>query len=321
MRRLAPYAAFLAVLSLVPAVFTRVPFYTMASGVVMGLTALAALGLVPLTGYAGQVSLGQGAFYATGAYTSAVLTQRYGVNAAVALLAGAVLAGAAAWLLGLFLFRVQGHYLALATLAFGLAVAHLANQLSFTGGPNGVPGVPALAPFGHRLRGDVDVYALVAGLLLVAVLAVGWLLAAPLGRALTAVGDAPVAAAAAGVGIARLRRLAFTLAAVLASVAGSVYAHWSGFVDPSTAGLLNSIQLLIIATVGGLRTVWGAPVGAFAVVSLSQAAKEYVPRMLPHAGGDYEIVVYGVALVLVLLFLPDGVAGGARRLLRRRPAG
>jgi ABC-type branched-subunit amino acid transport system ATPase component/ABC-type branched-subunit amino acid transport system permease subunit len=313
-----PHAILVGVLLLVPAVFTRVPLYTMGNGVQMAIVAVAALGLVPLTGYARQVSIGQAAFYGTGAYTSAILTVRLGLPPLAAAAAGLALAAATAWLLGLLLFRVQGHYLALATIGLGLVLTILARAVAVTGGSEGLAGVPALAPFGFELAGDVGYWYLAGGVLVVAVLAVAALLRSRVGRALVAVGDAPVAAAASGIDIAAHRRLAFMVSAVLAAGAGSLYAHWVGYVDPSTLDLPLSLQLLIVATAGGLRTVWGPPVGAFLVVSLLQLSQETLPQVSERVGGQTEVVAYGFALVLVLLILPDGVAGTAGTALAHR---
>jgi branched-chain amino acid transport system permease protein len=318
-----PYAGFLGGLLLVPALFTRVPLYTMGNGVHMAVVAVAALGLVPLTGYAMQVSIGQAAFYGTGAYASAVLTVRHGLPSPLAAATGMALAAAAAWLLGLLLFRVEGHYLALATIGLGLVLTIVARQVEVTGGAEGLPGVPALAPFGVGLAGDLAYYYLAAAVLFVAVVAVGALLRSRVGRSLVAVGDSPAAAAASGIDIAARKRLAFVVSAVLAAAAGSLYAHWVGYVDPSTLDLPLSLQLLIVATAGGLRTVWGAPVGAFLVMSLLQVSQETLPRLSERVGGQTETVAYGLALVLVLLLLPEGVAGTAgnalARLRRRSP--
>jgi branched-chain amino acid transport system permease protein len=291
-------------------VFTRVPFFTMSVGVVMGLQAIAALGLVPLTGHGGQISLGQAAFFAIGEYTSAILTTRWHTNALLAMVAGMVLSGLVAYLVGLFIFRAQGHYLALATLSFGLVVNYLAGQLPLTGGTEGLPGIASLAPFGLSIDDDVSMYYLVAMILLVAVIVVDSLLRSPVGKALSALGDSPVATAAAGISIAGLRRGAFVLAAVLGALAGSLYAHWSTYMDASQADILASVQLLIIAAIGGLRTVWGAPLGAFIMITFSEASKDLIPVVIPGAAGSYWIVVYGLALILILLFLPRGVGGG-----------
>ncbi len=315
-----PLVIFAVVLLLVPAVFTRVPFFTMGTAVLMGIMAIATLGLTILMGYAGQISIGQAAFFGIGAFSSAVLTTKAGMAPVLALLIGIAISAALAWVVGLAIFRVSGHYLALATIAFGLVLGFLARQLDITGGASGIFGVPRLAVGPVYLRSDLAMYYLVATLLFLALVIARNLTRSMYGRSLLAIGDSEIAAASSGLDTARHKRAAFVLAAVLGSLAGSLQAHWITFVDYHTLDLILSIQILIMATIGGLGTVWGAPVGAFIVISLSQAAKETLPRFFPNIGGQYEIIVYGVALILVLLFLPRGVAGSvaAWRPWRRR---
>lgn len=313
---LLPLAVCAGILLLVPAVFTRVPFFTMATAVLMGIMAIATLGLTILMGYAGQISIGQAAFFGIGAFSSAILTTRAGVAPILAILVGMVLSAALAWVVGLAIFRVSGHYLALATIAFGLVLGFLARQLEITGGASGIFGVPRLALGPIYLNSDLAMYYFVAALLLVALAVTRNLTRSMYGRSLLAIGDSEIAASSSGLNTARHKRTAFVIAAVLGSLAGSLQAHWITYVDYHTLDLMLSIQILIMASIGGLGTVWGAPVGAFLVITLSQAAKETLPRLFPNIGGQYEIVVYGVALILVLLFMPRGVAGA---LLHWRP--
>lgn len=321
-RTLAPYAIFAALLLLVPAVFTRVPFFTMANAVQMAILAIATLGLILLAGFAGQISIGQAAFYGIGAYSSAILTTQAGLSPILGMVVGMVLCGAAAFIVGSFIFRVRGHYLALATLAFGLVMGNVARQLEITGGASGIVDIPRLAIGPLIITGDLRYYYFAAGILLVATLLARNLVGSLFGRSLRALGDSEVAAASCGVGVAKHKRAVFVVAAVFASVAGSLYAHWVTFVDYHTLDLLLSIQLLIMATVGGLRTVWGAPVGALLVLTLSQLAKELLPRISSNVGGQFEIAVYGLALILVLLLMPRGVAGAVEGLVQgRRTAG
>jgi branched-chain amino acid transport system permease protein len=311
-RALLPYAVLVTALLLVPFVFTRVRPYTMGDGVLMVLLAVASLGLVPLTGYAGQVSLGQAAFYGTGAYTTAVLTTRLDVGFWPALLAGALLSGLAAHLLGLALFRAAGHYLTLATITIGLILEVVVKQLDFTGGAQGLSGVAPLSLFGTDITDDVSFYYLAAAVLLAATAVVHLVCRSLFARVLLAVHDSPVAARSAGVDPTPVKRSMFVLAAVFSSVGGSLYAGWAAFVDPGTLGLDLSLQLLIIVTVGGRRSVFGAAVGAFVVISLGRFAKEWLPHLSAHAGGQVEIIAYGLALVVVLRLLPRGVLGSLR---------
>jgi branched-chain amino acid transport system permease protein len=317
-RTLLPYAVFAGALLLVPAAFTRVPFFTMSTAVQMAIMAIATLGLVVLMGHAGQISIGQAAFFGIGAFSSAILTTEIGLSPILAIVAGMVLAGAVAYVVGLGIFRVTGHYLALATIAFGLTLGFIARQVEITGGASGIFGVPQLAIGTIIFRGDLAFYYLAAAVLFVAVVLVRNLLTSIFGRSLLALGDTEIAAASSGIDTARHKRTSFVIAAVLAALAGSLQAHWITFVDYHTLDLLLSIQILIMATVGGVGTVWGAAVGSFLVIALSQAAKETLPLVFPNVGGQFEIAVYGIALIVVLLFLPKGVAGSVADLLPGR---
>lgn len=317
-RAWAPFAAFAVVLLLVPPVFTRVPFFTMSTGVQMAVMAIATLGLVVLMGHAGQISIGQAAFFGIGAFSSAILTTDVGLSPILAMVVGMVLAGAVAYVVGLGIFRVSGHYLALATIAFGLVLGFVARQVDVTGGASGIFGVPSLALGPLTFRSDLSFYYLAAAVLFVATVLVHNLVRSMFGRSLLALGDSEVAAASSGIDTARHKRTAFVVAAVLAALAGSLQAHWITFVDYHTLDLLLSIQILIMATVGGVSTVWGAAVGSFLVIALSQAAKETLPLVFPNVGGQFEIVVYGIALIVVLLFVPRGVAGSVAEALSAR---
>lgn len=318
---LASYALLIVALLLIPFVFTRLHPYTMADGVQLVVLAIAALGLVPLTGYAGQVSLGQAAFYGIGAYTTGIFTAKFGLSPWLSIVVGALLAGVFAYLLGLALFRVAGHYLTLATIAIGLTLGIVAHQTDITGGGEGLPGVTPLSLFGVPIASDVNFFYLAAGILVVATFVVWLVCRSQFARTLLAVSDSAVAARSCGVDPAPVKRSMFVLAAVTSSVAGSLYASWSGYVDTTTLGLDVSLQLLIIVTVGGRRSVFGAVVGAFVVVSLVRIAKEWLPAASSHAGGQVEIVAYGLALILVLRLLPRGIVGGVADLGRRVASG
>ncbi|WP_158288621.1 branched-chain amino acid ABC transporter permease [Ornithinimicrobium flavum] len=169
---------------------------------------------------------------------------------------------------------MSGHYLALATIAFGLTLGFVARQVSITGGASGIFGVPDLAIGTMAFRDDLSFYYLAAAILFVAVVLVRNMLGSMFGRSLLALGDSEIAASSSGISTARHKRTAFVVAAVLAALAGSLQAHWIAFVDYHTLDLLLSIQILIMATVGGVGTVWGAAVGSFIVIALSHAAKE-----------------------------------------------
>ncbi|MCS7275538.1 MAG: branched-chain amino acid ABC transporter permease [Dehalococcoidia bacterium] len=294
------------------------PFLTRANLVVFALHGIAAMGLTLVMGFAGQVSLGHAAFYGVGAYTTALLTAKVDWHPLLAMAAGAVIAAVLAALLGRIVFRLRGHFLAMATLAFGLVFYVVMRSWdSLTGGNQGTGGIPDFTLGPLRFDSDTSMYLLAWAVLLLGLIAARNLLSSRPGRALVAMGSSEVAAASVGIDVARTKMAVFALGAVYASVAGSLYAHYVTYVSPESFGLLPSLRFLVISTVGGIDSVWGAPLGSAVVVLLTEGTRELVPRFVSGATGSYEIVAYGLALVLVLLFLPRGLAGGAALLVRR----
>lgn len=312
LRPILPYFVFALILAVLPYIFDATPFFTVSTAVQMAIMSIATLGLVLLMGQAGQISIGQAAFFGIGAFSSAILTTRWEIAPIWACLVGMVIAGVIAWVVGLAIFRVRGHYLALATIAFGLSLSYLARQIEITGGASGILGIPSIEIGALTLFDDLSFYYLAATILLICLILTHNLTRSMFGRSLLAIGDSEIAADSVGINTAKQKRGIFVIAAVLAALAGSLQAHWVTFIDYHALDLMLSIEILIMAAVGGLVTVWGAPVGAFIVIALSRAAKETIPSLFPNVGGQYEIVVYGIALIIVLLYLPNGVAGTVR---------
>lgn len=271
--------------------------------------AIAATGLVLIMGFGGQVSLGHAAFYGIGAYTSAILTVDVGVPPPLALLIGVALSGLLAAALGRAVFRLQGHFLAMATLAFGLFFFYAVTfAADLTGGNTGRGGVPRLAVGPWSITTDLRMFVFAWAVLGVGLLVARNLASSGIGRALRATGASEIAAASSGVNVVRMRVGVFVVGAMYASVAGSLYAHHVTFVSPGAFGLLTSIELLVIATVGGLGSVWGGVVGAVFVTLLAETTRAVVPRFFDGATGSYELVAYGVTLVLVLVVFRRGIA-------------
>jgi branched-chain amino acid transport system permease protein len=286
-------------------------------GVFAGIFALPALGLSLLMGLAGQVSLGQAGFFAIGAYASAILTTRYGWNALLAALVAAAVTMAAGWVTGLPLLRLRGHYLALATLGFGIIVAVVANEWAFTGATSGIIGVPKPVFNGRRYDEAAEWFWLVWPLVAVALLLASNLVRSRVGRALAAVSDSEVAAETLGVDTMRLRRQVLVLSAGLASVGGSLYAHWIGVVNPAAASFLLSVRFLLMAVVGGLASVWGAVIGAATTEALNEWLITAIPRLLPSATGEVQLVGFGLVLAALMVLLPGGIVQAWRALRSR----
>jgi branched-chain amino acid transport system permease protein len=275
-----------------------------------GIYALITIGLSLLMGYAGQISLGHAAFFGIGAYVSGILTTQYGLNPWLCMLLGAVVAAAVAAAVGTPSLRLKGHYLAMATLAFGIIVNIVfREEARWTGGPDGMINIPGLTLFGHALNSVTKYYYLVWAVVAAAFLFTVHLIQSPVGRALRAIHTSEPAAAAMGIPISHYKVVVFTFSAVLAALAGSLYAHYMNFINPATFDLFFSIKLIIMIALGGMHSIWGAVIGAILVAFLSL---EWL-----HFFEEFEIVVYGAVLLLVTIFLPGGLVGVPAKLLER----
>ncbi len=275
---------------------------------------LACIGLCLLMGYAGQISLGHGAFIAIGAYASGLLTTNLGWSPWTAMAAGAFLAMAIAFIVGIPTLRLKGHYLAMATLGFA-SIVHIVAvaAVDLTGGPAGVLGIPRIGLFGFTLDSDIQYYYFAWAAVVIGLYLAFNLIDSRIGRGLRAIHGSEDAASAAGVNTAVYKIQVFALSAVYASVSGSLYAYYVNYIDPGPFDVMHSILLVTMVAVGGLRHLWGAVIGAlllsllpemlsFAAAPLQAIGIEYKP--------DYDIIVYGTILLLIMLFLPEGLFAG-----------
>jgi branched-chain amino acid transport system permease protein len=308
--RLAGWVALIAAAPVMVWAGDLVPFMTRSHLVFLAINALAAVGLTLIMGFAGQVSLGHAAFYGIGAYSSAVLTVDYGWPPIAAIVAGVLLAGVVAAAVARSVFRAQEHFLAMATLAFGLIFFYfLTNARDVTGGNAGRGGIDKLALGPWEATTDLRMFGLVWGLLVLGVVLARNIVDSRTGRALQATGASEVAAASSGVDLIRAKVAVFAVGGMYAAIAGSLYAHYVTYVAPDEFGLLKSITFLIIVVVGGLGSVYGAVVGSVALVALTELGREVVPRFVDGATGPYELTIYGLTLVIVLLVFHRGLAG------------
>jgi branched-chain amino acid transport system permease protein len=294
--RLLPPIAVAAIFVSIPWFFPSAYYYRV--GAFVFIFALAVAGLNLLMGFAGQVSLGHAGFLGIGAYSVAIGPAHFGVPSWLCLFAGAALSAAVAFLVGRPILRLKGHYLAVATLGFGLLVAIvLTNEASLTGGPDGMA-VPRLSVFGWSVRGSV-VWYWVAGTTFV----VGFVLAlnvmeSPTGRALQAIHDSEIAARVLGIDVARKKLTVFIISAVYASVAGSYLALFNGHVTPDVAGFLRSIELVAMVVLGGMGSILGSLVGAGLLVVLPQTLTIF---------HEYEQALLGLILIVFMIFLRRGI--------------
>jgi branched-chain amino acid transport system permease protein len=285
------------VIAALPLVFPSNYYFRVAA--IVNIFALAAVGLNLLMGYAGQVSLGHAGFMGIGAYSVAIGSSYFKLHGVLAMVIGAALAGIVAFLVGRPILRLKGHYLAVATLGFGLLVSMaLANEATWTGGPDGM-GVPRLEVLGYRLRGPDTWYYISGGALLIGVILALNLIESPTGRAMRAIHDSEIAARVAGIDVAGYKLKIFVLSAIYASFAGSLMAFLNGHITPDgTAGFLKSVELVTMVVLGGLGSIVGAIVGAAVLVILPQALTIF---------HDYEHLMLGLIIMASMILLPRGV--------------
>jgi branched-chain amino acid transport system permease protein len=299
MRVLAEHRSALILIALVlvlPLAFPSAYYYRIAA--LVYIFALAVVGLNLLMGFAGQVSLGHAGFLGIGAYAVAILPTHLGVPSWLSVFVGAALSGLIAFAVGKPILRLKGHYLAVATLGFGLLVAIvLTNEAAWTGGPDGMT-VPGLTLFGWRARGSVNWYWISAATFVVGFLLAGNLMHSPTGRALQAIHDSEVAASVLGVDVAAKKLVIFTISAVYASVAGSLLALFNGLVTPDLAGFIRSIELVAMVVLGGMGSIVGSLVGAAVLVVLPQALTLF---------HEYEQALLGLIVMVFMIFLRHGI--------------
>jgi branched-chain amino acid transport system permease protein len=279
--------------------------------VLLGLATIVTVGVGMLMGYAGQVSLGQAAFYAIGAYTAGLMAV-HGLPSLLGLACAPLFAAALAAVVGVPLLRLRGHYLAFATVALQLILLSVAGQTAFTGGDIGLQGVPLLSVGGVTLQGDLSyAYLVLAAAALVLLVSRNVIGSRP-GRGLRALATSEPAAASAGVPVGRYKLAVFSLSAGYAGLAGGIYAFYLGYVAPGSFPVLLSFEYVVMAVVGGLGTLWGAVAGATVVTLLQQALTQLGtrPGMPSYAPSVFSYAMYGGLLVLVLLFLPRGLLPG-----------
>jgi branched-chain amino acid transport system permease protein len=289
----------------------------------IGMYALVALGLVLLTGVGGLTSFGQAAFAGIGAYSSAYLCTRYGLSSWAGLAAGLALTAAASLVLGWITLRMSGHYLPLATIAWSLALFYTMGNLEALGKYDGLLGVPPIELFGFSFKAERRIYGLIWLAALLGALAVLNLLDSRPGRVMRALnlnrGGGITMPEAMGASTFRYKVVMFVIAAQLASVSGWLFAHLQRSVNPSPFGIKFGIEYLFMAVLGGVGSVWGAFTGAALVKLTEDQLQVWLPRLLGSAG-SYEIIVFGIVLVIVLQVSPDGVWPLlARRWPSRRP--
>ncbi|MFM7004985.1 MAG: ATP-binding cassette domain-containing protein [Betaproteobacteria bacterium] len=284
----------------------------------IGLYALVCLGLVLLTGVGGLTSFGQAAFVGVGAYTTAYLTLNTGMSPWLTLLVGLGITAISALVVGAITLRMSGHYLPLATIAWGLSLYYLMGNLDALGKYDGLLGLKSLS------IGSLDIgqgrlfFILTWAILIAGAVALLNLLDSRPGRAIRSLKGGSQMAEAMGISTFRYKVTIFLIAALFASIAGWLLAHFQRTVNPSAFGLKMGIEYLFMAVIGGVGYVWGAIVGAALIKLLDDYLQVALPALIG-TSGSYEVIVFGIAMVLVLKYMPDGIWSLVARKLPRPP--
>ena len=278
--------------------------------------AIAGLGLMILTGFSGQVSFGQAAFVAIGAYAHTILMSRFGVPFILSLPVATLITGMAGLVIGRICSRMHGLYLAIATLSVAIVTERLiGGGGDFTGGHRGLP-VPGIDIFGIAIDESWKTYLLNLTIFIAAILMVRNLMRTRSGRAMIAIRDSEVSARALGTEVAFFKAYAFFLAAAFAGLAGALLAHAFFYITPETFGMSESIRLLLMIVVGGLGTIHGAVFGAFFIVLLPTVlswVKVVLPTTIASSSG-FDSLAFGIILLVFILFEPDGLYGRCQKI-------
>jgi len=273
-------------------------------GVISCIFAILATSLGLLVGQVRLVSAGHAAFFGIGAYTSALLTTKASLPFLVGFAAAIVMSAAIGFLFVIPVLRLKGHYLSMATLAFGIVVQMvMLNWESVTNGPNGIPGIPYVSFFSVQLDTDVKMYYFTLMLLLLILWGLSRIYRSPFGRTLNMIREDEIAAATLGVHVVRFKVTAFTISAGLAGLAGSLFAHYMSYINYDTFSPMESFMILAMVVVGGMHTLFGPVLGAVLLSSIPELLREF---------SDYRMLIYGVVLVIILLFRRRGDRGPHR---------
>lgn len=281
---------------------------------------LTCIGLCLLMGYAGQISIGHGAFVAIGAYAAGIFTTTLGWSPWTAMLVGILIVAVVAALVGVPTLRLKGHYLAMATLGFASIIHILAvATVDITGGPSGLIDIPRISILGFPLDSDRQYFYFSWALVIIGLYVAFNLINSRVGRGLRALHGSEDAASSLGVNITAYKIQIFVLSAVYAAISGSLYAYYVNYIDPGPFGVMHSVLLVTMVAVGGMHKIWGAFTGAVLLSLLPEFlsfATDYLQVLGIAYQPDYDVLVYGAILLFIMLFLPEGVFDGLGRAVK-----
>jgi branched-chain amino acid transport system permease protein len=307
-KRLSGFYVLAAVALILPLIFPD-NYYLTVVGVFAAFHIILAVGLNLLMGYCGQISLGHAAFFGLGAYSTGILTTKYGLSPWLAMLCGVALVFVISYLIARPLLKLKGHYLAMATLGFGIIINILLVQTGgLTGGPDGLGEIPGLSIFGWAIDSDLRWYYVAATVALITIWLSLNLIDSRPGRATRAVHGSEFAAQMMGIDTTKTKVAVFVFAALLASVTGSLFAHQQNFISPDSFSFFFSIELVTMVVLGGMASTYGAIFGAILLTFLPQFLVIFE---------DYEMLIFGGILMGVMIFMPQGLFVGLLQKLQK----
>jgi branched-chain amino acid transport system permease protein len=307
MKRILPYLLFALGIYLLPTIL--VGSYWIHVLVIIGTYVIAAAGLDLVFGFAGQLSFCPASFFAIGAYASAIFSTTYHIHPIPAMAIGIIFTSLVAYGVGKPVLRLKGYYLAIATLGFGVIIHSVLITFSrHTGGPDGFRDIVPLEIAGYVFKTDLQYYYPIWTVAMVILVLTRNIVHSRVGRAMMALRGDDVAASSMGIDIAKYRIKAFVLSAAYASLAGSLYAHSNRFISPEISDLSSSIDMIVMMFLGGMRTVFGVLIGATIIKSIPEVLESFM---------DYQLVARGAILILLVLYMPQGLIGVVKNVLGR----
>lgn len=265
---------------------------------------MVALGLCLLVGYGGQLSISHSAFTAIGAYASAILCLRYKLPPLLTILISQCISALVAWGIGVVVLRLKGHYLAIATLSFTIIVGTLLKAMTWlTGGLQGLSSIPSLSLGGIVIDSDWRFYFVAWPLTMLLLLFALNLVDSRMGRIFRAIKEGEDIALLFGADVKRYKIKLFILSSCYASLAGSLYGHFVTFISPSVGSIMFAIEIMLVTALGGYTLLWGSMVGMFALTLLNEYLSVFA---------EYKRAIYGLALIVIMLFFPNGVLLGIK---------
>ena len=284
------------ILSVIPFLLQNSFHYEIA--IMCMLNAVICIGLNMLVGYTGQISLGHGAFAGLGAYVAVILSTTFEFDPVLSIIISAIVLAALAFFISKPILKLEGHYLAMGTLAVGIIISiFLTNEDQLTGGPDGM-GVSEFNILGYVFENDMQWYVLSAVFLVFSIWALQNVVNSPFGRILRCIRDSETAAKAIGADVPYYKTYVFVISVVIATIAGSLYSYYTGFISPEESGFMRSIELVVMIVFGGLGRIYGAVIGAIIITAL--------PQFLTFLH-DYEHMVFGAIIIFVMIFMPKGI--------------